>query len=136
MVSVRASTALSFLLRILRAVRRGKVSLEIEGRRALSMEFGESSLVLELEDLEPLRATKSALPPTSRGSPTSGLSRIREIADLLKEEDYTISVVWRKRTVVVIGRGARPGISRIFLGTDSVEVRSMRDALDLLSQLM
>lgn len=135
MVSVGTSAIPSFLLRILKALKGGRISLEIGGKRTLSMEFRERSLVLELEDLEPLRAARRALSPISGGSPTSGLSRIKEIAELLRDEDYTVSLAWKKRIVVVMGREARPGISRIFLGTDSVEVKSIKDALDLLSQL-
>jgi len=128
---------LAFLLGVLRRARGGRALLETGRSKVASLSFGPRELEIDLVDLEPIKAARELLkiPGREGKSPLSGLSRLKKTADMLKREGYTVSIRWRGRPVVVLGERARPGIAREFLGTDSIGIKSMKDAIELASQL-
>jgi len=126
---------LFFLFKIFTFIKYGKVSIEIDNKDFLSLEFKERTLDLKLKNLEPLKLLRKALRvPAEEEDLLSRLSKVKKLAGKLKRERYTVLVTWKEEPILVIGEKARPILARIILG-NSIEVKDLKALVNLLSQL-
>lgn len=123
------------LFKIPTLIKHGKVSLKVNEEDFFSLEFKERTLNLKLKSLEPLKLIRKLLKiPTEEKGTLSKLSKIKELAEKLKSERYTILITWKEEPILVIGERARPILTRVILG-DSIEIKDLSALLSLLSQL-
>jgi hypothetical protein len=62
------------------------------------------------------------------------LAMLRSVAQDLKSEGHTLTISYRGSLLLTLGSEAKPGFSRVFTGTDAIEVNNMRELSQLILQ--
>jgi hypothetical protein len=62
------------------------------------------------------------------------LAMLRSVAQGLKSEGLTLTISYRGSLLLTLGSEAQPGFSRVFTGTDAIEVNNMSQLSQLILQ--
>ncbi|RLE58461.1 MAG: hypothetical protein DRJ49_02130 [Thermoprotei archaeon] len=123
----------SFLTNILKVIKRGKLSIRIENRDVCTLEFRDRSLLLELKDIRALNSIrKLAEIKIDVRKPLVILSEVKKIANILSDANYTITLIWERKPIVVLGKHAKPGPFAKLLGIEHIEIKDIRSVMKLI----
>jgi hypothetical protein len=62
------------------------------------------------------------------------LTMLRSVAQNLKSEGLTLTISYRGSLLLTLGSEAKPGFSRVFTGTDAIEINNMSQLSQLIIQ--
>ena len=102
---------------------KGKISIQIKKRPALSIALNGNTVLLDIEDPSILGLTES---DTSVGVFDS-LKTAKKLGEILNSKGLTLSILRKGKKAVSLGREATPTISSIVTGSDDIQVDSIKE---------
>ena len=102
---------------------KGKISIQIKQRPALSIALNGNTVLLDIEDPSVLGLTES---DTNVGIFDS-LKTAKKLGEILNSKGLTLSILRKGKKAVSLGREATPTISSIVTGSDDIQVDSIKE---------
>ena len=106
----------------------GKISIKVNDRTTLALDFKESTLLLNIKD-------PTILGIVEQESNESGLfeklKAAKKVGTLLDNKGLSISILRKGKKALSIGREATPIISSLLTGSDDIQIDSIRQVAKL-----
>ncbi len=126
---------LRFFTKSLRAVKSGSINVVVNGVEFADTSFNEGSINVNLIDIAPLKGLRKIIKlPLDVKALLSSFSKLRDIAETLKNEKISFTVSWKGKELFILGEGAKPKIKHL-LRTDAIEIKNIKDVLLLIKEL-
>ena len=114
---------------ISQVLKSGEVTVSTGDVQAFQLRVETKKIDLNIVDKEFLKTALKG--GKQRSSLLDMLGLLKNIADELKDEGYTITISYQGKTVVTLGSEAAPSFSRVVTRTNAVEVNDLRKLLQL-----
>lgn len=101
----------------------GKACISTGDIEAIKLTVEDNKIDLNIVDKDFLKLAKDE--GSQRRSLHDMLSLLKDIAEELKDEGYTITVSYQGKTVLTLGSEATPMLSRLVTHTDAIEINNM-----------
>jgi len=118
-------------LLLIQTLKQGKISLQTNGienvqlhieNNKMDLNFLQKELIKYLLELEAEMEEKTIL---------QKLKTLKNLAEKLKQNGFTITVSYRGQRVLTLGSQARPKISQIATGTNAIEIHNLIELIKL-----
>ena len=106
---------------------KGKISIQIKKRPALSIALNGNTVLVDIEDPSIFGLTES---DTSVGIFDS-LKTAKKLGEILNSKGLTLSILRKGKKAVSLGREATPTISSFITGSDDIQVDSVKEVTKL-----
>ena len=106
---------------------KGKISIQIKQRPALSIALNGDTVLVDIEDPSIFGLAES---DTSVGI-FDGLKTAKKFGEMLNSKGLTLSILRKGKKAVSLGRNAAPTISSFVTGSDDIQVDSVREVAKL-----
>ena len=106
---------------------KGKISIQIKKRPALSIALNGNTVLVDIEDPSIFGLTES---DTSVGI-FDGLKTAKKLGEILNSKGLTLSILRKGKKAVSLGREATPTISSFITGSDDIQVDSVKEVTKL-----
>jgi hypothetical protein len=106
---------------------KGKISIQIKQRPALSIALNGGTVLLDIEDPSIFGLPES---DTSVGI-FDGLKTAKKLGEMLNSKGLTLSILRKGKKAVSLGRAATPTISSFVTGSDDIQVDSVSEVANL-----
>lgn len=104
---------------LLKLVRAGSVEVSENNKKSVKFSFVKNKITIDLLDI-------SFNVPKTKGT-LSRLSEARKFAKSLKKKGLTLCISNKGKTVLKLGKEAKPKLSRLVTASDSVEITNLRE---------
>ncbi len=102
----------------------GEIALSINKAETLQLKVENKQINLDIIDKQFIKKVLSSL-GGGKSSLTSSLSQMRNVAEGLRREGFTVAILYQGVRTVTIGEGAKPKLSQIVTGTDAIEINNL-----------
>jgi hypothetical protein len=106
---------------------KGKISIQIKQRPALSIALNGDTVLVDIEDPSIFGLAES---DTSVGI-FDGLKTAKKLGEMLNSKGLTLSILRKGKKAVSLGRDAAPTISSFVTGSDDIQVDSVSEVAKL-----
>ena len=106
----------------------GKISVKTDDKPTLSLTFGQSKVSLDIYDV-PFFGMSEDNDEDFRIF--DKIKTAKEIAQILDDNNLTVTILRKGKKVITLGKGAKPTISRLVTGSDDIQIESLRQAIKL-----
>ena len=107
----------------------GAVSVSAGDVEALQLRVENKKIDLNIVDKEVLKMTLEG--GTEKNSLRDMLGLLKNAAEELKDEGYTITISYQGKTAITLGLEASSSFSRLVTRTDAVEINNLRKILQM-----
>jgi hypothetical protein len=114
------------LTEILKRVQ-GKISIDIQDERVLSISLDGNRVLLDVSDASIFGTAES----DSNLGLFEGLKRAKKLGESLDSKGITLSILRKGKKALSLGRDAKPTLSTLVTGTDDIQVDSVRQVTKL-----
>jgi hypothetical protein len=105
----------------------GKISVDIQDERVLSISFDGNKVLLDVSDASIFGTAES----DSNLGLFEGLKRAKKLGESLDSKGITLSILRKGKKALSLGRDAKPTLSTLVTGTDDIQVDSVRQVTKL-----
>jgi hypothetical protein len=114
------------LTEILKRVQ-GKISIDIQDERVLSISLDGNRVLLDVSDASIFGTAES----DSNLGLFEGLKTAKKLGETLDSKGITLSILRKGKKALSLGRDAKPTLSTLVTGTDDIQVDSVRQVTKL-----
>jgi hypothetical protein len=114
---------------ITQVLKSGEVTVSTGDVKALQLRVETKKIDLNILDKEFLKTTLKG--GKQKSSLLDMLGLLKNIANELKDEGYTITISYQGKTVVTLGSEAAPSFSRLVTRTSAIEINSLVKLLQM-----
>jgi hypothetical protein len=114
------------LTEILKRVQ-GKISIDIQDERVLSISLDGNRILLDVSDAYIFGTAES----DSNLGLFEGLKTAKKLGETLDSKGITLSILRKGKKALSLGRDAKPTLSTLVTGTDDIQVDSVRQVTKL-----
>jgi hypothetical protein len=114
------------LTEILKRVQ-GKISIDIQDERVLSISLDGNRVLLDVSDAYIFGTAES----DSNLGLFEGLKTAKKLGETLDSKGITLSILRKGKKALSLGRDAKPTLSTLVTGTDDIQVDSVRQVTKL-----
>jgi hypothetical protein len=114
------------LTEILKRVQ-GKISIDIQDERVLSISLDGNRVLLDVSDASIFGTAES----DSNLGLFEGLKTAKKLGETLDSKGMTLSILRKGKKALSLGRDAKPTLSTMVTGTDDIQVDSVRQVTKL-----
>jgi len=114
------------LTEILKRVQ-GKISIDIQDERVLSISLDGNRVLLDVSDASIFGTAES----DSNLGLFEGLKTAKKLGETLDSKGITLSILRKGKKALSLGRDAKPTLSTLVTGTDDIQVDSIRQVTKL-----
>jgi hypothetical protein len=108
----------------------GEIAVSINEQETLQLKAGNKKFALNLIDKQFVKKVLSGL-GEGKTSLWSSLSRVRKIAEELKNEGLTVTISYKGSKVVTIGSNSKPTISQLVTRSKAIEINNFLKLIEL-----
>jgi hypothetical protein len=107
---------------------KGKINLNIDNKRTLSLSFGQNRVFLDIKDV-------SFFGMPEENDDDFGIfdevNAAKKIAQVLDDHDMTVTILRKGKKAITLGKEAKPTISRLVTSSDDIQIESLSHAVKL-----
>lgn len=123
------------VLGLLRLIKAGSMEVSANGKKSICFSFCDNKITVDLLDIAfniPTTTITTSDTVVTREKRRAGrvftrLNETRKFAEKLKKKNLTLCISHQGKTVIKLGKEAKPKLSRIILKSSSVEVANLRE---------
>jgi hypothetical protein len=112
----------------------GDVTVSAANKEALHVKAGDKTIKIDAVDKAFVKEVIRSMRQRTSGGDSSlrrNLDQIKDVAEELRDDGLTVTLIYQGKRVVTLGVDAKPKISRIVTGTSAIEINSLRKLLEL-----
>ena len=113
-------------------LKQGSVSFQTNGVEQIQLTIQNNKMNLNFLQKELLKTLLDLDPETTEKTTLEKLKMLRNLAEKLKQDKLTVTVSHQDQTMLTLGYEAKPTISRIITGTDTIQVNNMIELIKLI----
>jgi len=115
----------NWLIKALRTVTRGRITLDAEGRDSLKIEISEDNIIIDL-----LQPTLFKAPEDETGL-FDKLKTAKELSQKLTDNGVTVSFLRKGKKAITLGKKANHSFSKLLTGSDDMKIDSFKETINL-----
>lgn len=119
---------------LVRALKQGEIHIQTNGAESVQLRVENRKLDLNFLQKDPIK-TLLELEAKTKIEETSILERLtalKNMAEALKREGFTMTISYRAQTLLTLGAEAKPTISQMVSGTNAIEVNNLIELMKLM----
>jgi hypothetical protein len=115
----------NWLIKALRTVTRGRITLDAEGQDSLKIEISEDNIIIDL-----LQPTLFKAPEDETGL-FDKLKTAKELSQKLTDNGVTVSFLRKGKKAITLGKKANHSFSKLLTGSDDMKIDSFKETINL-----
>jgi hypothetical protein len=123
---------LEIAISLVRAMKHGKVSVQAQGEESLRVEAEDHKISLNFLQEEKLRDLLTLGAKAGKASSSNFMDTFRNTAEKLKQDGLTLAIYLNGKPLITMGSEAHGAFSKIFTGTDCIEINNFADIIRIL----
>ena len=104
---------------VLKSIKKGKISIQENGKNSVEIKVKDDNINVNLIDV-------SLNVPPNMGI-LKKISEARDFAENLKDQDLTLKISNENKPVLMLGKNAKPKLSRLVTKSKSVEIIDLKE---------
>ena len=108
-----------FVVRLLKGIKSGSLQIKENGKESINLSANDGKILVNLTNV-------SFNIPSTQGI-LSKLNDARELAEKLKENNLTLSIMHSEKEVLKLGKDAKPKLSQMVTRSRAVEITNIRE---------
>lgn len=121
------------VISLIKAMKHGKISVQTQGEENLHVEVEDRKISLNFLQEEKLKSLLRLGTQTGKASSSSSLQTFRNTAERLKQDGLTLVIFLKGKALITMGSGAHGTSSKIFAGTNHIEINDLAEIMRLLA---
>ncbi len=130
-MKILRSEILQIPLWLIQTIKQGEISLQTDGteniqlqvkNKKIDLNFFQKELVKDILELEAEMKKESVL---------KRLKTVKNLAEKLKENEFTMTISHKGQTILTLGSDAHPTISQMVTGTNAIEINNLIELIEL-----
>lgn len=116
---------------LIQTLKHGKVSLQTNGTEKLLVQVENNTMDLNFLQKDLIKDTLELKAEMQKESILKALETLKNPAEKLKQDGFTITISHKGQTVLTLGSGAHPTISQMVRGTKAIEINNLIELIKL-----
>jgi len=104
---------------LLKCIRNGSIGIKEEGKQSVNINAKDNKITIDILDF--------SINTTSKIGILTKLSEARELAKNLKDQNLTLCITNKNKTVMKLGKEAKPKLSRLITQSSAVEITDLSE---------
>lgn len=116
---------------LLQTLKQGKVSIQTDGTETLLLKVENNTIDLNFIQKELIKDILDIKAEIKKESILKRLETLRNLAEKLKQDGFTVTISHKGQTVLTLGSGAHPKKSQMVTGTKAIEINNLIELIKL-----
>jgi len=116
---------------LIQTLTQGRISLQTNGAENVQLQIENKKMDINFLQKEPLKTILELESQMEKESILKRLKTLKNIAEKLKQNGFTITISYKGQTLLTLGSEAQPTISQMVTGTKTIEVNNLIELIKL-----